>query len=86
MRYIQAAVFALGLAVLPAMSALASHCPTDVKKIDQALSADHGLSDEQLAQVEELRDEGEQLHNAGDHDASLEKLHEALEILGMPHE
>jgi hypothetical protein len=86
MNYIKIIAVAIGLAVFSAAPAFASHCPTDVKKIDEALSSDHGLSSEQLAQVKELRDEGEELHNAGDHAASVEKLHEALVILGMPHE
>jgi hypothetical protein len=86
MRYLKVVAVALSLTMLPAVPALASHCPVDVKKIDEALSGDHGLSADQQAEVMTLRDEGEALHNAGDHDGSIEKLHKALEILGMPHE
>lgn len=86
MRYLRTVAFALGLAILPTAPAFASHCPKDVKKIDEALSGSHGLSADQMAEVKQLRDEGEALHNAGDHGASIEKLHKALDILGMSHE
>lgn len=69
-----------------ATPALAYHCPVDVGKIDEALAGDHGLSEMQVSEVESLRNEGEELHNAGNHDEALDKLHEAMEILGLEHE
>lgn len=36
-------------------SALAFHCPMDMKKIDDALAAGPALSAEQLAEVKQLR-------------------------------
>ena len=71
---------------LLASPAFASHCPVDVAKIDAALQGDHGLDATQEAQVKELRDKGENLHNSGDHGAAIENLHEAMEILGLPDE
>ncbi len=63
----------------------AAHCPKDVKAIDRALAKDHGLTAEQLAEVKELRDEGETLHNNGKHGDSIKGLHEAMKILGISH-
>ena len=40
-------------------SALAFHCPMDMKKIDDALAAGPALSAEQLAEVKQLRADGE---------------------------
>ena len=68
-----------------ATPAWASHCPKDVKAIDAALAKDHGLTTEQSAKVKKLRDTGEALHNSGKHGDSIKELHQALEILGIPH-
>lgn len=72
--------------VLFASPALAAHCPKDVKVIDAALEKGTELSEEQLAQVKKLRDDGEELHNAGKHGESLEALHEAMDLIGLEHE
>jgi chromosome segregation and condensation protein ScpB len=78
-RYALAA--ALILAAAPVMAA---HCPQDMAKIDAALAASSAeLSEEDLAQVKELRAKGEELHEAGDHAASVEELGKAMEILGI---
>ncbi len=50
-------------------------------EVDAALP-EADLTDEQRAEVEALREEGEELH-AADHDASVEKLNEAKVILGI---
>ncbi len=76
--FIAAAVVALLSA--PAM---AGQCPTMVGQIDAALAATPGLSDDVKAQVTELRNEGEELHNSGDHQASVDTLTEALNLLGQ---
>lgn len=62
--------------------AFAFRCPTEIAAIDEALQTAE-LSDEERQQVTELRDEGERLHNEGDHQASLDTLAEAKEILGI---
>jgi hypothetical protein len=64
-------------------SAMAAHCPMDMKQIDEALSQSTSLSAEQLAEVKQLRAEGEALHKAGKHQESVEKLGKAKEILGI---
>jgi hypothetical protein len=62
-------------------SALAFHCPADMKKIDDALAAGPALSAEQLAEVKQLRAEGEALHKAGKHQESVDTLAKALALL-----
>lgn len=64
-------------------TALAMHCPADMKKIDAALANDPSLSAEQLAEVKQLRAEGEQLHEAGKHQESVDTLAKAMQILGI---
>ncbi|MDH3688640.1 MAG: hypothetical protein OEU36_04055 [Gammaproteobacteria bacterium] len=64
--------------------AFASQCPVDMGLIDEALvTAEATLSAEDLAKVMELRAQGEELHNSGDHDASVATLAEAKAILGI---
>lgn len=62
---------------------LAGQCPADIAAIDAALAAGTDLSEADLATVQELRDEGQSLHDAGDHDASVETLAEAKAMLGI---
>ncbi len=69
--------------VLFSLPALAYHCPADMKKIDAALAENPQLSEEQASQVTQLRAEGEADHNAGNHDAAVEKLGQAMSILGI---
>ena len=65
-----------------ATPAFAFQCPSIMAEVDAAL-ADANLSAEQREEVEALRAEGEELHAAGNHDASVEKLNEAKAILGI---
>lgn len=65
-----------------ATPALAFHCPVDMAEIDAALP-NASLSEEQMAEVQELRALGEQQHAAGDHEASIETLAKAKDILGL---
>jgi hypothetical protein len=74
---IAAAMFAF------AGGAFAAHCPMDMKKIDEAMSKNPSLSADKLAEVKQLRAEGEALHKAGNHGASVEKLGKAMAILGI---
>lgn len=68
-------------ALVLSSSAFAFHCPADMKKIDQALAENPELSDAQLAEVKALRAEGEDLHEAGKHQESVDTLAKALKIL-----
>ena len=73
------AAFALTLST----SAFAMHCPLDMKKIDAALAQGPSLSAEDLATVKNLRAEGEALHKSGKHGGSVEKLGQAMRMLGI---
>ena len=74
-----AGAFALALST----SALAFHCPADMRKIDAALAEQPALSAEQLEEVRALRAEGERLHNEGRHQESVDTLAKAMTILGI---
>ncbi len=69
--------------ILTAGAAFAFQCPADMGKIDAALEAGTSLSDAEVAEVKALRDEGEQLHKAGDHQASVDTLAKAKDMLGL---
>jgi hypothetical protein len=77
-KFVVAAALALASA-----SALAAHCPMDMKQIDAALAEKPQLSAEQLAEVKKYRAEGESLHKAGKHQESVETLGKAKAILGI---
>lgn len=64
-------------------SALAFHCPSDMKKIDEALAKNPKLTVEQMSEVKNLRAEGETLHKAGKHQESVDTLSKAMKILGI---
>lgn len=66
-------------------SALAGHCPRDVKKIDSALSDNSNLSVGMQTKSKSLRDKGDQLHKSGRHGDSLKALHEAMAVLEIQH-
>lgn len=68
--------------ILAAAPAFAFHCPADMAAIDEALKT-ATLSEADLAKVKELRAKGEELHAAGDHQASVDTLAEAMKILGL---
>ena len=72
------AAFSLGMAA----PAYAFHCPADIAQIDAALPAST-LSDADKAKVTELRDKGEQLHKAGQHQESVDTLTQAKAMLGL---
>ncbi len=73
----------LTAAVLFSGSALAFHCPADMKKIDAAMSANPTLSAEQMAEVKKLRTDGEALHKAGKHQESVDTLAKAMKLLNI---
>lgn len=72
--------FAFMLAV--AGPAYAFQCPADMAAIDAALETAQ-LGDDDRARVEELRAQGEELHEAGQHQQSVDALAEAKTILGI---
>ena len=59
----------------------AMHCPADMAKIDALLKSAPPSDAAVLAQVRQLRAEGESLHKAGDHSQSLKALGKALKLL-----
>jgi len=71
-----AAFFAAG-------SAIAFHCPADMKKIDEALAKQPQLSASQMDEVKKYRTEGEALHKAGKHQESVDTLAKAMKILNI---
>jgi len=82
MKRLSAVVLAVALA-FGAGTALAFHCPKDMKKIDAALAKGPQLTEKQLAEVTKLRAEGEELHKAGKHQESVDTLGKAMKILNI---
>lgn len=70
-------------ALFTSASALAFHCPADMKKIDEALAMNPKLAAEQISEIKKLRAEGETQHKAGNHQASIDTLAKAMKILGI---
>ncbi len=79
MRIVKPALFVAAL--FTAGTALAFHCPADMKKIDEALAKNPKLSAAQLDEVKKYRAEGETLHKAGKHQESVDTLAKAEKIL-----
>lgn len=77
---IRTAALTIFLAVAP-VAAFAYSCPALMSQIDAALP-DANITDEERERVVELRQQGSDLHDAGDHTGSEAALNEALEILG----
>ena len=73
----------LGGLALASAQAFASHCPMDMKKIDEAMGKNPQLSADQMAEVKKLRAEGETLHKAGRHQESVDTLGKAMKILNV---
>ena len=59
----------------------AMHCPADMAKIDELLKTNPPSDAAVLAQVRQLRAEGETQHKAGDHAQSVKTLGEAMQLL-----
>ncbi len=68
---------------LASTTALAFHCPADMRKIDEALSKKPSLSAGQLAEVKKYRSNGETLHKSGKHQESVDTLAKAMKILNI---
>ncbi len=82
MSKLTASVLAAAL-VFASSSALAFHCPADMKKIDAAMAKNPKLSADQMAEVKKYRAEGETLHKAGKHQDSVNTLAKAMKILDI---
>jgi len=76
-------ILAAAAAVLFSTAALAFHCPADMKKIDDALAKKPTLTPDVMAEVKQLRAEGEALHKAGKHQESVDTLAKAMKILNI---
>ena len=75
---------ALGVALLfAAGSALAFHCPKDMKAIDDALAKNPKLTEAQMKEVKQHRAKGEEFHKAGKHQESVDELGKAMKILNI---
>jgi len=68
---------------LATSAALAFHCPADMRKIDEAMAKNPKLTAEQAAEVKKARADGEALHKAGKHQASIDTLGRAMKILNI---
>jgi hypothetical protein len=73
---------AAAFAIAVTAPALANQCPSDIKKIDAAM-ASASLSQEQMGEVKRLRDEGQRLHEQGNHQQSMDTLAKAKQMLGV---
>ena len=71
------------LSIAMAAPAMAFHCPKDMAEIDAALAQSPSLTSEQMSEVKQRRADGERLHNAGQHQESVDTLAKAKEILGI---
>lgn len=63
------------------MTALAFHCPADMKKIDAAMAKNPELSESDRKAVKNARKKGEELHKEGKHQESVDELAKAMKIL-----
>lgn len=82
MKKLSTSVIAAAL-LLASGAALAFHCPADMKKIDDAMAKNPGLSAAQMADVKKFRSEGEAFHKAGKHQDSVDTLAKAMKILDI---
>lgn len=75
---------ALGVSLLfAAGTAMAMHCPKEMKSIDDALAKSPKLTEAQMKDVKKFRADGEAQHKEGKHADSLATLAKAQKILGI---
>ncbi len=77
-KTVLAIIIALGLA----SPAFANHCPMDMKKIDAAMKTTMA-DDATKKKVMELYNKGKAEHEAGNHEASMKDLADAMKLLGI---
>ena len=61
----------------------AGSCPILIKEVDSKLATAKELSEKQVAEIEKLRNEGEEAHNTGKHKESVKLLQEAIAKLNI---
>ena len=61
----------------------AGSCPILIKEVDSKLATAKELSEKQVAEIEKLREEGEEAHKTGKHKESVKILQEALTKLNI---
>ena len=61
----------------------AGSCPILIKEVDSKLATAKELSENQLTEIEKLRQAGEEAHNTGKHKESVKLLQEALTKLNI---
>ena len=61
----------------------AGSCPILIKEVDSKLATAKELSEKQVAEIEKLREEGEEAHKTGKHKKSVKLLQEALTKLNI---
>ena len=77
-KIVLASIVALGLA----SPAFANHCPMDMKKIEAAMKST--MADEATKKkVMDLYNKGKAEHEAGNHEASMKDLGDAMKLLGI---
>jgi hypothetical protein len=64
-------------------TAMAMHCPKDMKAIDEALAKNPKLTEAQMKDVKAQRAKGEEFHKAGKHQESVDELAKAKKTLGI---
>ena len=76
--------FALAVAMIFASgTALAFHCPKDMKAIDEALAKNPKLTPAQMKEVKDARAKGEAAHKAGKHQEAVDELAKAMKVLNI---
>jgi competence protein ComGC len=78
----RSALLAAAFVAVLAPPALAYQCEAFIELLDQKM-AEQELSQEQKAELRRLRDEGQRLHEQGQHEASMEVL-ERAEMMLVP--
>ena len=63
--------------------AYAGACPALVKEVDAKLATSTELSEKQVAEIEKLRQDGEEAHKMGKHKESVKLLQDALAKLNI---
>ena len=76
-------ILAAAITLVAATPALAEECAAELTKVDAALAASPKLSAEKVMEAEKLRDQGEDMCDAGKKNESLTALKQAKAILGI---
>ncbi len=71
----------LALLIFAPSLALAGNCPNLISEIDEKLASMPDLSEDTRESIVELRDQGEAMHQSGDHGESVKLLEQALDML-----